>query len=780
MKTLIKITFVLLIAMSVKAQERLISGKVTSASDALPLPGASVSIKGTGIGVSTNFDGLYQIKVKATDVLVFSYVGFITLEKKVENLNTISVILEEDTAQLEEVIIMGYGTRKRSMVTGSVSSVRAPTASQIKRRKTKAYQNKLAKQIESNSLQQNLQGQVEGLAVSQDASVPRTHTKIRIRGMAAIPKHKEPLVIIDGEVASYKDVEHMNPKDIKGIDILKEATSATIYGSRGENGVILIHTKKTKTDTNKELLYIVDGAPIKRENNHIIENLKASDIDSKTVYNKSDAKEKFGKIAKNGCIVLTTHRGNFRVQNNESYTVINENSFERTSLAPLSTFSIDVDKASYSNVRRMINHGQTIEPDAVKIEEMVNYFNYEYPQPTGDHPFSINTEVSRTPWHHDTKIVRIGLQGKEYKYNELPASNLTFLIDVSGSMGSHNKLPLLKSAFKLLVNQLREQDKVSIVVYAGAAGVVLEPTSGKHKEKILNALDNLNSGGSTAGGAGIKLAYKLAEKHFKKKGNNRVILATDGDFNVGASSNKAMETLIEEKRKSGVFLSVLGFGYGNYKDSKLETLADKGNGNHAYIDNMQEAQKVFGKEFGGTLFTIAKDVKIQIEFNPNKVQAYRLIGYENRMLNAEDFVDDTKDAGELGSGHTVTALYEVIPNGVQSDYLKDIADLKYTRTSKVKTYSDELFTVKFRYKKPDGDKSIEMIHVQNDVMSEASVDLKFASAVALFGMQLRQSQYDNNSKPEDVIALANTGRGQDKDGYRAEFIRLVSSYESLR
>ena len=428
----------------------------------------------------------------------------------------------------------------------------------------------------------------------------------------------------------------------------------------------------------------------------------------------------------------------------------------------------------------MINNGQIIPPDAVKIEEMVNYFNYNYPQPIDEHPFSINTEVVKTPWNEQTQLVRIGLQGKTFENDQLPASNLTFLIDVSGSMGSQNKLPLLKSAFKLLVNQLREKDKVSIVVYAGAAGVVLEPTSGDQKEKILSALDNLNSGGSTAGGAGIELAYKLAEKHYKKNGNNRVILATDGDFNVGASSDNAMQTLIEEKRKSGVFLSVLGFGYGNYKDSKLETLADKGNGNHAYIDNMQEAQKVFGKEFGGTLFTIAKDVKIQVEFNPKKVQAYRLIGYENRLLADEDFVDDTKDAGELGSGHTVTALYEVIPIGIKSDYLKKVPELKYTKSEASATYEDELFTVKFRYKKPNEDKSIEMVHIQNDVITEVSNDMNFASAVALFGMQLRNSKYYNKASSSKVIELAERGRGDDKDGYRAEFIRLVKSYDNLK
>jgi Ca-activated chloride channel family protein len=346
-------------------------------------------------------------------------------------------------------------------------------------------------------------------------------------------------------------------------------------------------------------------------------------------------------------------------------------------------------------------------------------------------------------------------------------------------MGSENKLPLLKSAFKLLVNQLREKDKVSIVVYAGAAGLVLEPTSGANKEKIIEALDYLNAGGSTAGGAGIELAYKIAQENFVKKGNNRVILATDGDFNVGASSDKAMQDLIEEKRKSGVFLSVLGFGYGNYKDSKLETLADKGNGNHAYIDNMQEAQKVFGKEFGGTLFTIAKDVKIQVEFNPKKVQAYRLIGYENRLLADEDFIDDTKDAGELGSGHSVTALYEVIPVGVKSTYLKEVNDLKYTQNIVSNNYSDELFTVKFRYKKPDGDTSIEMVHVQKDEWKEGSDDLKFASAVALMGMQLKHSKYFNNASIIDVISLAKSGRGEDVDGYKAEFIRLVESYQNM-
>ncbi|WP_111309449.1 VWA domain-containing protein [Confluentibacter sediminis] len=780
MKTLFTFLFVLISSLQITAQEQLIVGRVTDSTDGTPFPGVNVVIKGTSTGTTTNFDGLYQIKAKDSDILVFSSLGYETKEKKVEKLNTINVSLEPSKQALDEVVVVGYGTQRRSYLTGSVTSVRAESASQMKSQKQKAYHNQLAGQIQTTIPVTNaLQGRVAGVNITNNNANENKNNKILIRGQASINNNQTPLVVVDGIITPYNNLDKINPKNIQNINVLKDASATSIYGSRAASGVILISTKNNSKNINNEILYIVDGAPIKKENNYIIENLPEVDIDRKVVYDNTEAKQKFGKIANNGCIVITTHQGNFRLNNDESYAVIEENNFERTSLSPLSTFSIDVDKAAYSNLRRMINNGETIEPGAVKIEEMINYFEYNYPQPTDEHPFSINTEIAKTPWNAATKIVKIGLQGKTYDKDELPPSNLTFLIDVSGSMDSQNKLPLLKSAFKLLVNQLREQDKVSIVVYAGAAGVVLEPTSGKNKEKILSALDNLNAGGSTAGGAGINLAYKLAEENFKKNGNNRVILATDGDFNVGVSSDKDMEKLIEEKRKSGVFLSVLGFGYGNYKDSKLETLADKGNGNHAYIDNMQEAQKVFGKEFGGTLFTIAKDVKIQIEFNPNKVQAYRLIGYENRMLEDEDFIDDTKDAGELGSGHTVTALYEIIPVGVESSYLKDVADLKYTKPEVTQNYSDELFTVKFRYKKPDGDKSIEMIHIQKDEVGLPSEDLGFASAVALFGMQLRQSKYHNNSKIEDVISLAKLGRGKDKDGYRAEFIRLVSSYENL-
>ncbi len=719
MKTVLNVLIAVfvMVQVQVQAQQVTISGVVTDESG-LPLPSVTVLEKGTSNGVSTDFDGNYLIQTRTGNHLMFSYIGYHTKKITVGNSTTINVSLEVDNESLEEVVISAYRNKRTSKALGySVSSIQAES---ISRKENSNY----------GYLAQPLSGRVSGVDINNGSGKPGQSATIIIRGRNSINGNIEPLYIIDGVPVDGDNFKNLNANDIKSISVLKDASSTSIYGNRGINGTIIVNTKGAKRKTSKQK---------EQEQKNIIAQQKHL---------------------------------------NESYTKIHENKFKTANTTPLSTFSIDVDKAGYSNVRRMLNNGQFVPSDAVKIEEMVNYFNYNYPQPTGDHPFSINTEVAKTPWNNDTKLVRIGLQGKTYENKNLPAANLTFLIDVSGSMSNQNKLPLLKSAFKLLVNQLREQDKVSIVVYAGAAGVVLKPTSGKHKDKIIAALDNLNAGGSTAGGRGIKLAYKMAEKNFSKKGNNRVILATDGDFNVGASSNDAMEKLIVEKRKTGVFLSVLGFGYGNYKDDKLETLADKGNGNHAYIDTMQEARRIFETEFGGTLFTIAKDVKIQVEFNPNQVQAYRLIGYENRLLADEDFVDDTKDAGELGAGHTVTALYEVVPVGVESNYVTSEIDLKYTKNETVNTtYKDELFTVKFRYKKPDGITSIEMVHIQKNVTTEASDDLNFASAVALFGMQLKQSSFHNNSKPSDVVALAEKGRGEDKSGYRVEFIRLISTFK---
>jgi Ca-activated chloride channel family protein len=466
--------------------------------------------------------------------------------------------------------------------------------------------------------------------------------------------------------------------------------------------------------------------------------------------------------------------------NTEEYDGITENIFHDAIKNPLSTFSIDVDAASYSNIRRFINNGQRPPKDAVRIEEMVNYFDYDYDQPTNDDPFAVHTEISTAPWNEKHKLVHIGLQGKKIATENLPASNLVFLIDVSGSMDEANKLPLLKNSLKMLVEQLRDKDHVAIVVYAGAAGIVLEPTSGDEKRTIIDALDRLEAGGSTAGGAGIQLAYATAKEHFKQGGNNRVILATDGDFNIGESSNGGMERLIEEKRKDGIFLTVLGYGMGNYKDSKMETLADKGNGNYAYIDNITEARKVLVNEFGGTLFTIAKDVKLQIEFNPAKVKAYRLIGYENRMLKSEDFNNDKKDAGDLGSGHTVTALYEIIPVGVESEFFK-IDELKY-QTAKIDAAafkSEELMTIKLRYKKPDEDVSKLIVHALKDgqtPLTKTSDNFRWSASVAAFGMMLRESDYVKNFTYEQVAGMAMTSKGDDKEGYRSEFISMVKSF----
>lgn len=468
----------------------------------------------------------------------------------------------------------------------------------------------------------------------------------------------------------------------------------------------------------------------------------------------------------------------------ESYAGKNENTFRTALDHPLSTFSIDVDAASYSNVRRFINNGNLPPADAVRVEEMINYFDYDYPQPTGKDPVNILTEIANAPWNPQHKLVKIALQARNTPTEKLPASNLVFLIDVSGSMSSANKLPLLVSSFKLLTEQLRPIDKVAIVVYAGNAGLVLPSTPGDQKTKIKDALNQLEAGGSTAGGAGIELAYKVATDNYIKGGNNRVILATDGDFNVGASSDQDMEKLIENKRKSGVFLTTLGFGMGNYKDSKMEVLADKGNGNYAYIDNISEARKVLINEFGGTLFTVAKDVKLQVEFNPAKAQAYRLIGYENRMLKAKDFNDDTKDAGEMGSGHTVTALYEVIPTGIKSSFAGSVDDLKYQNKPKTVKLNDhkELMTVKLRYKEPTGSTSKLMAKpvVDENLSFERSSDnFRFSAAVAEFAMLLNQSNYKQSSSFDHVISTAQKSTGKDEEGYRAEFIKLAKSAKLL-
>ena len=469
--------------------------------------------------------------------------------------------------------------------------------------------------------------------------------------------------------------------------------------------------------------------------------------------------------------------------NTEAYKSIEENGFKQVQKNPLSTFSMDVDAASYSNMRRYLNQGKLPPADAIRTEELVNYFTYHYPKPTGSDPVKISTEVGSCPWESSHRLVRIGLKAKEIPSENLPASNLVFLIDVSGSMFGPTRLDLVVSSLKLLVDNLREKDRVAIVTYSGNAGLALPSTQGNDKQKIKEALEKLTAGGSTAGGEGIQLAYKIARQNLITNGNNRIILCTDGDFNVGVSSEKGLEELIGKERKSGVFLTVLAYGMGNYKDNLVQTLAEKGNGNHAYIDNLQEANRVLVNEFGATMHTVAKDVKLQIEFNPEWVQAYRLIGYESRLLEDEDFNNDAKDAGEMGAGHTVTALYEVVPVGVKSNYAGKIDDLKYQSTKEPvvnKKSSNELLTVKLRYKTPDGEVSKKMEWPLIDWKGErVSSDFRFASAVAMFGQLLRDSEYKGSASYDQVIGLAKQGLDNDEKGYRREFIRLVEAAKGL-
>ena len=465
----------------------------------------------------------------------------------------------------------------------------------------------------------------------------------------------------------------------------------------------------------------------------------------------------------------------------DTYAHVTENAFFSAKKDPLSTFALDVDNASYSNVRRFLNEGQLPPRDAVRVEEMLNYFRYDYAAPaaTSPDPVRISTELAQCPWEPTHQLARIGIQARRIETAKLPPANLVFLVDVSGSMDEADRLPLVQAGLKLLVKQLRPQDHVALVAYAGAAGLVLPPTPGSRPQVILDAIDRLQAGGSTAGGAGLRLAYSTARQSFQKDGNNRVILATDGDFNVGESSDVAMEQLIVDQRESGVFLTVLGCGRGNLRDSRMETLADKGNGNYAYLDNLDEAGRVLVAQFGGTLFAVAKDVKLQVEFNPARVTSYRLVGYENRLLAAEDFNNDRKDAGDLGAGHTVTALYEIVPVGSPQPL---IDPLRYSTTAGLVAGfgggpSGEILTVKLRYKQPQGLTSqllTQPLTGAAHALSAASPDFRFAAAVAQFGLLLRQSEQRGTATYAATATLAEAARGTDADGYRAEFVLQVA------
>ena len=594
---------------SLYAQEYEVTGKVTDVFNE-PLLGASVLIKGTTQGVTTDFDGKYTIKVKNGDILEFSFIGMKIKQVKVSGQKIINVVLEEDNVALQEVVVTSYETAKRRDVTSS---------------------------------------------------------SIRIRGAGSVSRN------------------------------YRTKNSYTLNSSR------------------------------------------------------------------------------------ETYKAIDEGGFKKTTKDPVTTFSADVDRASYSNVRRMLNYGQKPHKDAVRIEELINYFDYDYASPAegGKTPLKATTTLSSCPWNPDNYLLRIGLQAKKIDLTKAPPSNIVFLIDTSGSMDSPNKMPLLKASFKLLLDNLRSEDRIAIVVYASQTGIALPSTPAKEKEKISKVIDDLVASGSTAGGAGLQTAYEVAEKNFLPKGNNRIILATDGDFNVGISSRDELQRLVEEKRNNGIYISVLGYGMGNYRDDMAETIANKGNGNYAYIDNFTEAKKVLVNEFGGTLYTVAKDVKLQLEFNPQYVKEYRLVGYENRALANEDFEDDKKDAGEIGAGHTVTALYELIPaKGATTD------GLRYQKQVK-EGFANELAFLKIRYKDPvvKDAKSVEEstpIPFSLTDLTQTDDDYRFAAAVAEWGMLLRNSKYKAKSSYKQVIDLAKNAIGKDEEGYRKEFIRLVELSEKIK
>ena len=698
--TKLKLLFAfLLFVNTIFSQEKTITGIV--ASDGLPLQGASVILKGTQQGTQTDVNGKYSIKAMQGDVLEYSFLGKESKTATVGASNVININLVDSNKVIESVVVMaGYSAGLNI----TKNKQKAPVIVNKKSNVT-----------------------IDQITTFSDEIVKLSTKEFQTKN--------DPLIFIDGEKVSKKELDIIDNKTINTIEVIKTEDAIKVFGKKGKNGVIIIETDESNYDLVEKFNDKIDRKDV-----------STSSIDFK------DLQEEY-----------------------ESYT---ENQFENSTSNPLSTFSIDVDNASYTNIRRLINSGDEVPKDAVRIEEMMNFFKYSYNKPKDSNPFSINTEYGDCPWNTDHKLLKIGLQGREIANINLPNSNFVFLIDVSGSMSGENKLPLVIESLKTVTKQLRKEDTISIVVYAGAAGLVLPATSGDDKEKIIAALENLNAGGSTAGGEGIKLAYKIAEENFIEGGNNRVIIATDGDFNVGASSNSDMTSLIEEKRESGIFLTCLGYGMGNYKDSKLEKLADKGNGNYAYIDSMQEANRFLAKEFKGSMFAIAKDVKIQIEFNPNHVQNYRLIGYENRKLRNEDFTNDAIDAGELGSGHTVTALYEIIPVGVKSNFSTKPIDLKYTNIKVNKTISNELATIKFRYKKPDGNKSIEIVQtIDNKVqnLDNCSNDFKFCAAVAWFGLSLRDSKLVSNKNTSDILELAIKSKDRDIDGYRSEFIRLVEA-----
>jgi len=731
-----------------------INGYVNNEDDKSAMPGVQVQVEGSTTSEYTDLNGHYHINIPTgKNRLIFSFVGYKADTLKIGKTNRADVYL---TKNVDALAANQYSKMLGGVTINGVSSI-------VYKTDTVQYRASDYK-VRENTPVDELIKHMESFEVGADGSV--THqgqavTKARINGKD----------YTGGNLAqAIQNLPADIVEKIQVVDGYGDQAARTGVKDGDPNKVLNITTKGyTPPAALNEVVVTGYGTQMKRDATGSVVNTNANQLQSRAA----------------GVVVNKTYVPPIiAAPTNESYSRIVENKFEDPKATPLSTFAVDVDAASYSNVRRFINAGQLPPKNAVRIEEMVNYFHYNLPEPEHGNPVAIQTELSAAPWNAQHQLVRIGLKAKDVEKGKLPPSNLVFLLDVSGSMAEANKLSLVKPAMKMLVDQLRPTDHVAIVVYAGEAGIKLESTPGNEKDKIKDAIDKLYASGSTAGGAGIIMAYDIAKKNFIKGGNNRIILATDGDFNVGASSDKDMEQLIEEERGSGVSISILGFGMGNLKDSKMERMADKGHGNYAYIDNITEATKSMVSEFGGTLFTVAKDVKLQVEFNPAKVQAYRLLGYEDRLMAKEDFNNDAKVAGDMGVNHTVTALYEIIPVGVKDSFTASVDPLKYQKPEETKgaNTSSEVMTVKFRYKDPESDVSKLESVVINDKSINAdktSEDFRFAAAVAEYGLLLRDSQFKQNAGFDQLISMAKSAKGKDDDGYRAEFIRLAESTKHL-
>ncbi len=711
----VRVLLALLVPSLLAAQEpATVTGRVTNP-QGQPESGVLVRIESLHVGASTAADGRYHLVVPGARLgdgravtVTASRVGLSPVSRTVTlrpgATLTQNFQMGTSVLMLEELVVMGHVQAvSRRHVPAAVAQVSAAGAVQV------------PSGAASSAIQDAAHGPT--LANGAPAVAPSLLLRAPVHAGGGGP---DPLSVVDGVIVDAATVQALDVATVAQVDVLKGASAASLYGTRGAGGVV----------------------------------------------------------------VVTTRGGLHSRFNTEEYDLIRENPFLAVTRQPLSTFAIDVDPASYSNVRRFVRDGAAPPRDAVRIEELVNYFAYDYPDPAGPHPFAVAAEVGPAPWNPAHQLVHVGIQGRRMPQAQLPASNLVFLVDVSGSMQAPDKLPLVQASLRMLVEQLDARDRVALVVYAGAAGLVLDATPGDQRAAILDAIDRLQAGGSTAGAAGINLAYDVARRAFIPGGNNRVILATDGDFNVGVSSQGELVQLIERKRQEGTFLTVLGFGTGNLADARMEQLADHGNGNYAYIDGLHEARKVLVRERGGTLFAIAKDVKLQVEFNPGRVYAYRLIGYENRVLAAEDFADDGKDAGELGAGHSVTALYEIVPVGQERSVdVGQVAGLRYQRPSSRSggAFGGELMNVNIRYKQPDGDTSVLLSHAVRAPAGEArlSDDFRFAAAVAEFGMLLRRSEHRGRSSLDNVLTLARASLGADPHGDRRGFVQLVEDYRRL-